>query len=501
MDMEKDQNDITYRILNLTLEIIYLLTGERFPPVKSGDHLTIMVPPPQSLKPKGDGDRKILELIKKMMELLTGEVPIRCQDVTVYFSMEEWEYLEGHKDLYKDAMMKDHHTLPDPDASVLGENLEKELTWREDEDPPEVLHYEDSTSSEEGIFTDTENDTSRDCARYSCRTIMEDSGEEGRLPPEDIPPLTVHKQTSSGQAKSELLPDQEPGPPCMDTVTPTDHTRLTSSHVKAEPSLYKDLDIDSLASADRRPYTPPHIKEEPLSDEEEPIPESDLLDPMDCSQRSSIKDESMSWDEGDFLNSGLYTHHGQYISAHIKMEAASGSNDPRKRWPCFECGKTLSTRSNLFVHQRSHVRKKPFVCVECGKGFSSRGYLVIHRRNHTGERPFSCSECGESYTAKSQLLRHQTKLHSDRRFVCADCGRCFIVRSALNEHRKIHSGEKPFSCAECGRCFNRKSNLISHYKVHTGEKPHGCPDCSKSFTTKSVLRAHQRIHMGLKFRS
>ncbi|CAI9624552.1 unnamed protein product, partial [Staurois parvus] len=90
----------TYRILNLTLEIIYLLTGESFPPVKSGDHLTIMVPPPQSLKPKGDSDQKILELTNNIIKLLTGEVPIRCQGVTVYFSMEEWEYLEGHKDLY-----------------------------------------------------------------------------------------------------------------------------------------------------------------------------------------------------------------------------------------------------------------------------------------------------------------------------------------------------------------------------------------------------------------
>ncbi|KAM5126574.1 gastrula zinc finger protein XlCGF66.1-like [Mantella aurantiaca] len=114
MRMEEDQSHMTERILNLNLEIIYLLTGESYPLVKLGDQVTIMVPPPHSLKPERNNTKKILEVIQKMIDVLTGEVPIRCQDVTVYFSMEEWEYLEGHKDLYKDVMMDNQPPLTSP---------------------------------------------------------------------------------------------------------------------------------------------------------------------------------------------------------------------------------------------------------------------------------------------------------------------------------------------------------------------------------------------------
>ncbi|KAM8923986.1 gastrula zinc finger protein XlCGF66.1-like [Pelodytes ibericus] len=112
-----DGMETSGRVLNLTLEIMNLLTGEDYMIVrKSSDNVTASSsrvsqisstePPPHFLIHQRDNDQKILELTNKIIQLLTGEVPIRCEDVTVYFSMEEWEYLEGHKDLYKDMIWK-----------------------------------------------------------------------------------------------------------------------------------------------------------------------------------------------------------------------------------------------------------------------------------------------------------------------------------------------------------------------------------------------------------
>ncbi|XP_077322717.1 oocyte zinc finger protein XlCOF8.4-like isoform X1 [Lithobates pipiens] len=68
--MEEIQSHMTERILDLTLEIIYLLTGEDYKVVKkiSGD------PPPHCLTTEVTSAKKILEVINKIIDLLTGEV-------------------------------------------------------------------------------------------------------------------------------------------------------------------------------------------------------------------------------------------------------------------------------------------------------------------------------------------------------------------------------------------------------------------------------------------
>ncbi|XP_072279786.1 uncharacterized protein [Pyxicephalus adspersus] len=126
--MDKKRHHITKRILDLTLEIIHLLTGEDYVPLKkSGDHVTpsnrrvasrqwsksqsfIIEPPLPSLIPENFNAKKILQLTSKIIELLTKE---------------ELDYLEEDTNFYKDKfisirgqyMMEDHQTLTSPDGS------------------------------------------------------------------------------------------------------------------------------------------------------------------------------------------------------------------------------------------------------------------------------------------------------------------------------------------------------------------------------------------------
>ncbi|PIO13799.1 hypothetical protein AB205_0178590 [Aquarana catesbeiana] len=145
--MEEDQDHCMKKILDLTMEIIYLLTGEGCDIAKKTcvERLAYNyqhglspsnIPPPYFWKPDVKYKQKILKVTRKIIELLTGEVPIRCQDVSVYFSMEEWEYLEGHKDLYKDIMMDNQLPLTSPDGSSNGNPPER---------CPRSLYSRDST--------------------------------------------------------------------------------------------------------------------------------------------------------------------------------------------------------------------------------------------------------------------------------------------------------------------------------------------------------------------
>ncbi|XP_073436221.1 uncharacterized protein [Dendrobates tinctorius] len=437
-----DREKMAEKMLHLTVEILFRLTGEDYTvmkktssercqgPVSEGWERPlspITGPPPHLLIHEDINDQKILELTYKMIELLTGEVPIRCQDIAVYFSMEEWEYLEGHRDLYKNVIMVVPQPLTSPDLS----------SKRTPERCPRSL-------------------LSQDCKQEDPYVPQDHQGED----------MTHINATETYVRGDERCKEEIPTYDYPDDCTRRSEGQLTSS-------VFKSDDLEILQDTTGVIAVTPDISssihsKDRSSDPMKQVPSSDSL---------------------------LTTKENQSHKRDIKKQTAPKA---KKSFSCSECGKCFNRKWNLVAHQRIHTGEKPFSCSECGKCFNFKSDYVKHQRIHTGEKPFSCSECEKCFALKSHLVSHQKTHTGEKPFSCSECGKYFIRKSVLVNHQRTHTGEKPFSCSECGKCFNHKSHLFSHQKIHTGEKPFSCSECGKSFSQKSPFVIHQRTHTGEK---
>ncbi|XP_036985413.2 zinc finger protein 792 [Artibeus jamaicensis] len=167
-----------------------------------------------------------------------------------------------------------------------------------------------------------------------------------------------------------------------------------------------------------------------------------------------------------------------------------------KPYECCECGKFFSQHSSLIKHQRVHTGESPHVCSECGKFFSRSSNLIQHKRVHTGEKPYECKECGKFFSQRSNLIHHKRVHTGKSAHECSECGKSFNCNSSLIKHWRVHTGERPYKCNECGKFFSHVANLIQHQIVHTGERPYVCSECGKTFSRSSDLMKHQRVHTG-----
>ncbi|KAM4019663.1 gastrula zinc finger protein XlCGF66.1-like isoform 2-T2 [Anomaloglossus baeobatrachus] len=420
------------QILDLTLEIIYLLTGEDYMMVKksakclttgskpqvprrrSKGHSVIMLPPSPTIP--GDHEQKVLEIIHKILRVLTREVPVRCQDVTVYLSMEEWEYMEGHKDQYKDVLMEEHRPRTPPGR----------------DDCPQESSLVDHKKNASG------------CPRplYS----REDPTENPKvLQVEQIDDLIIVKveETEGDEEyyRGDVLRSEE------ETLT------IVSTAVPAKPqwsTLPSHFDLGRNIHGEH--FITPTL-------------------PSVTNRRNSSSHPT-----------------------HLRRSPAQSQST--KQFTCTECGKLFISQSKLVRHQYTHTGEKPFTCPECEKSFKDKRHLFDHLKIHTEEKPHACPGCDKCFSYKSNLVIHQRIHTKEKPFSCTECGKCFVSNSKLIRHRRSHTGERPFSCTECEKSFSYKSNLVIHQRTHTGEKPYSCPECRKCFVSNSKLVRHQRIHVG-----
>ncbi|XP_073519752.1 uncharacterized protein [Phyllobates terribilis] len=494
--MDMDRHKMAERILHLTLEILFRLTGEDYTVVKKTssercqDPMSeewrrplspITGPPPHPFIHEDINDQKILELTYKMFELLTGEVPIRCQDVAVYFSMEEWEYLEGHKDLYKDVMME----VPQPHTSS---DLSSKRTTPER--CPRPLLPQDCKPEDPNVPQDHQGE---DLTHINTTEtyVRGDERCKEEIPTYDYPDDCTRRSDGQEIFKSNDLEIPQDTIE-VNTITPDMPSSLHSKDLSSD-HLKQVLSSDSLPTTQENQSHKISIKKQTAPKEKKPFSHSENGNSFTI-KKSILKHQKIHTMENRFF----YSKSGKYFNQKSVFVNHQRNHTGEKPFSCSLCGKCCNQKSDLLRHQRTHTGEKPFSCSECGKCFNQKSVLTRHQRTHTGEKPFSCSECGKCFNLKSALVKHQIIHTGEKPFSCSECGKCFNQKSNLVNHQRTHTGEKPFSCSECRKSFTGKSSLVTHQRTHTGEKPFSCLECGKCFNHKSTLVNHQRTHTGEK---
>ncbi|NXW26027.1 ZN774 protein, partial [Circaetus pectoralis] len=75
-------------------------------------------------------------------------------------------------------------------------------------------------------------------------------------------------------------------------------------------------------------------------------------------------------------------------------------------YDCSQCGRRFGDSSQLAQHQRTHGKHRcPYPTHR--KSFSNRPRLTKHRRVQTGEKDYRCPNCGRGFNHRSNILVHQ----------------------------------------------------------------------------------------------
>ncbi|XP_041432528.1 oocyte zinc finger protein XlCOF8.4 [Xenopus laevis] len=415
--------------------------------------------------------------MSNIIQLLTGEVAIRTHHVSIYFSLDEWDYIKGNKDLYSEGI--------------------------KEEEPQQLrpldCEYEDKKdiTADLGGTLCSNNETSKIGAEGTDFCVNGNPTNPDISPVEQPPPangikeeVALFEKRNQSDCSINPLTEQLQG---TDTPTPIMGYSLNNNLAANYISDGIKEEVTSWEEGNQSDYSI-----NPFTEQTQTI--ADINYPCAKWGKSFPQGSKITLNERNHSNEKLFSCSvcGKCFALKTELTIHCRSHSGEKPFHCTECGKYFSHRSNLRRHQRYHTGDKPFTCFECGTCFVNYSWLMLHIRMHTGERPFSCSECGKRFARRSVLEAHQ-KIHTgERPFSCSECGKGFIKQCDLARHYRTHTGEKPFPCPECGKCFTQSMQLIRHRRTHTGEKPFACSECGKCFAQNSHLTQHRLGHTGEK---
>ncbi|XP_075202127.1 uncharacterized protein LOC142304033 isoform X1 [Anomaloglossus baeobatrachus] len=535
--MDQDKSLMVENLLNITLEIIYLLTGEDYTVVKKSyndlPHSSvrwtrplspIRMRSPQSLILARDNEQKILELTDRIIELLTREVPavhyleepidlhendaknheplsspVNAHDIKN--SSPDWK-VEDKNDFEnsteKSCSFQNRHSgLQDVDTNTRISNDGEMIPDKSTFPPQSTAHWDNIFTCWEcgKCFTEHEALLMHQRAHaeeksYQCSNCGKCFKKKSNL----IQHLKIHSGekpflcTDCGKSftrKADLVKHQRihtgekpfPCPECgrcfSQISTLKRHLRFHSGQHLEEPKDPEENEMENHEPPSCPDGSDQREKQQRSSSLHYSKEEKSDLQDGEGGESFQIKVEVVQWEKDEAYNSGRVQCKEEKNPIDI---ATANAHNIKNSSP----GRELEDNNDLENSPEE----------SCSFENKHSGFQDVDMNN-------DISYDGKMIPDKSTFPPYGTG-QSDNIFTCWECGKCFTEHEALLIHQRAHAEEKSYQCSNCGKCFKKKSNLIQHLKIHSGEKPFLCTECGKSFTRKADLVKHQRIHTGEK---